>query len=419
MRKLLSIMALFVISLLTVSMVSAATSSTFGSLSESNVVVKVNDKIVNGQLTVEEGETLEIEVELNNNAGTVDAEGIRVRAELGGYEYADHVDVEDSLDDPINVKAGSTKFVDLELTVPKDLDNGENTLRVFLTDRNSASSIEKVFKLNVESPRHLVDVKDVRFTPGNTQKAGLSLLTTVVLENFGSNPEEDIEVTVAVSKLGISASEQVDEIDAEDVEDVPEMFLPIPANAAEGDYTVEVTVEYDKHEKVTKTYTLHVLANEMFAGEELVLLAVSPETQAVAAGKTATYGIALANGGVTSKAYMLETVTGDWATASLSENLVVLEPGKNKVVYVDVAVANDAAAGNHAAGVVIKSGDEVLETVSLNANVVASTESNNFSLRNGLEIALIVLVVLLVIIGLIIGFSRLKKDDEEEEQTYY
>jgi len=48
----------------------------------------------------------------------------------------------------------------------------------------------------------------------------------------------------------------------------------------------------------------------------------------------------------------------------------------------------------------------------------APAQANDFNLRNGLEIALIVLVVLLVIIGLIVGFSRLKKDDEEE-QTYY
>ena len=144
--------------------------------------------------------------------------------------------------------------------------------------------------------------------------------------------------------------------------------------------------------------------------------------QNVAAGKTATYALALTNNGVSSKAFLLEVVTGDWASASLSESLVVLEPGKNKVVYIDVAASADAAAGEHVASVALKSGSEVLETVSLRANVVegtaAAAPAKNISLRNGLEIALIVLVVLLVIIGLIIGFSRLRKDDEEE-QTYY
>ena len=35
------------------------------------------------------------------------------------------------------------------------------------------------------------------------------------------------------------------------------------------------------------------------------------------------------------------------------------------------------------------------------------------------EIALIVVVIILVIIGLIIGFNKLKKEEDEHEGTYY
>ena len=116
----------------------------------------------------------------------------------------------------------------------------------------------------------------------------------------------------------------------------------------------------------------------------------------------------------------MESVTGDWATATLSDSLVVLEPGQNKVVYVNVAVSPSATAGEHLASLIVKSGSDVLETVALKANVVASAVPvDGISLRNGLEIALIVLVVLLVVIGLIIGFSRLRKDEEGEDKTYY
>ena len=101
--------------------------------------------------------------------------------------------------------------------------------------------------------------------------------------------------------------------------------------------------------------------------------------------------------------------------------MVVLEPGKSQVVYLDLTVADDAAPGEHVASLDVKSGDEVLQTVVLKADVsgkeAAATES--VSLRNGLEIALIVLVVLLVVMGLVIGFSRLRKDDDGEDQTYY
>ena len=172
---------------------------------------------------------------------------------------------------------------------------------------------------------------------------------------------------------------------------------------------------------MTKTYTIKVLACESnicgAQSSDKLVLAVGPETQTVAAGQTATYAIALTNAGAGSKAYTLEAVTGDWATATLSESLVVLEAGKNKVVYVNVAVAPTATAGEHLVSVAVKSGSEALETMTLRANVVGAVGGDNFSLRNGLEIALIVLVVLLVIIGLIVGFSRLKRDDEEEEES--
>jgi uncharacterized membrane protein len=139
--------------------------------------------------------------------------------------------------------------------------------------------------------------------------------------------------------------------------------------------------------------------------------------QTVTAGKTATYGVALTNAGTASKAYTVQAIAGN-GNALVSEGLVVLSPGQNKVVYVSYTPAADAAAGEQLLSVSIKSGSDALETVTLKANVVAAKVADTFNLRNGLEIALIVLVVLLVIIGLIVGFSRLRKDDEEE-QTYY
>jgi len=419
-------MALFVISLLTVSMVSAASESTLGGLTMGNVVVEVNDEeVVNGALlTVEEGEQLDIEVELTvPSVSALDdsAKGIEVLARLSGYEYSDYENLEDSTH-LFNVKEGTRKTVRLQLTVPSDLENGLNTLRVFVLDRNSHEIVLN-FPLNVESARHSVEIADVSFSPSLTVKAGRSLLATVLVENVGENTEEDVKVTVAVPELGLTASEYVDEVEADDQEDVDEMFLQIPADAKTGQYTVKVTAQYDDlRETVSKTYTLSVVESE-FVKPQLksgkLVLAAGPEMQSVAAGKTATYAVALTNDGMASKAYMVEAVTGDWATASVSEKLVVLEPGKSKVVYVDVAVAEDATAGEHLASLTVKSGSEVLETVVLKADVVAAEKaSNETSLRNGLEIALVVLVVLLVLLGLVIGFSRLRKDDEGEEKYY-
>ena len=409
-------MALFVISLLTLSMVSA--------LDANDLVIKSIE--VNGHnvedgevLAVEEGETLDVEVGLLANAG---AENIEVEVEISGYEYNDQEDMEATAHID-NIQAGNTKYFDLEVTLPKKLDKDEYMLRVRVMDKNTAAITHNIL-LSIEPTRHGIDIADVALSPGETQKAGRSFLATVLLENFGDKTEKDVKVEVAIPALGVKATEYVDVVVTDnnnvDYEDVPEMFLPLPATAEAGAYDMIVTVKYDDlRETVSQTYKVNVLANELFQKSDKLVLAVGPESQTVAAGNTASYAIALTNAGSTSKAYVLDVVTGDWATATVSDTLVVLEPGKNKVVQVDVTAASNAVEGQHVASVAIMSGDEVLETIVLKANV-AGTASESFSLRNGLEIALIVLVVLLVIIGLIIGFSRLRKDDEdEEEQTYY
>ncbi|MBI2102691.1 hypothetical protein HYT55_02535 [Candidatus Woesearchaeota archaeon] len=438
MRKLLNVMAFFVISVLLVSMVSAAkvSESTLGSLTENDITVTVNDEEAEkdqfGNLilqSVEEGEKLHIEVELKMPAQVKDAAGatvdaqdaeqIEVLARLSGYEYSDYVSLED-VSHVFDLNAGTKKTVDLELTVPKDISNEENTLRVFVLDRNSEEIVLN-YVFSVESARHAVDINDVYFSPGETVKAGRALLVTPVLENYGDRDEENVVVTVEVPALGVKATEVVKKLDADERKDVPEMFLPIPASAAAGVYDVKVTAKYDKYETATKTLSITVVASEMVQSDK-VLLAVGPGSQTVAPGKTATYGIALSNEGTTTKAFTFDVATGgEWATASVSEMLVVLAPGQNKVVYVDVTPAADATVGQHAVSVAVKAGSETVQTIALQANVAGAApaaKATDFNLRNGLEIALIVLVVLLVIIGLIIGFSRLRKDDEEE-QTYY
>lgn len=417
-------MAVFIISLLTFSLVSAYVPHQDLEI----VSVKVNDEqIYNGQstqkLAVEEGQKLSIRVGLQNLANAKISD-LEVDAKISGYkESANYASLEDATT-LFDINAGVVKYVNLEVSLPNDLKNDEDySLRVRVTDQKSAPLTVDI-PLQFEAKRHGIEIADVIFAPSASVKAGRSLLTTVLLENFGEKTEKDIKVTVAIPELSVSASEFIDSLASNNIEyeDVPEMFLPIPATAVAGDYQVKVTIDFNNlKDTVIKTYTVKVLANEQFQTANKLVLAVGPETQPVTVGKTATYGVALTNAGSTSKAYMLNAVAGDWATVSMSESLVVLEAGKNKVVYVEVTPNTDATAGEHILSLSVKSGSDVLETVALKATVISDQNSSGqtFNLRNGLEIALIILVVLLVIIGLIIGFSRLKKDNNEDEKTYY
>ncbi len=389
--------------------------------------IRINGDFVNfgGEdatvLAVEEGETLEIRLNLLA-AMTADASALQdleVEAKISGYEYADRESLSDSAS--VDLVPGTTKPVSLSIELPQRLERDQYLLRLRVLDRNTEALSQDVV-LFIEPPRHGLDITDVSFSPGNTVRAGRALLATVLLQNFGNRNENDVKVMVSIPELGVSAVEYID-VDADpddlDYEDVPEMFLPIPASAAEGEYDVEVTAEFNQFDSVTETFRIRVLADALLAPpQETIVVAAGPESQTATVGSTATYALALSNTGSRSRSFVLETVAGDWATVSLSESLVVLEPGVNRVVYVDVTPTEAAAAGEHSLSVAVKSGNEVLETVTLRTTVAAPAE-RGVSLRTGLEVALIVLVVLLVIIGLIIGFSRLKKDEEEEQQQYY
>ena len=66
------------------------------------------------------------------------------------------------------------------------------------------------------------------------------------------------------------------------------------------------------------------------------------------------------------------------------------------------------------------------QTIVMKANVeakeVVAEDDGWDNVKKGLEIAFVVLVALLVLLGLIIGFGKLRSNDEDDEdaaQTYY
>lgn len=417
MRKLLSILAFIVVSLLAVSMVSAV-----GVLPVAIEQLKINGEVVlSGENPYfEKGKTLDIKVKVRSTLVNGTSQDVRVAAEIDGYEYSDHESLEDST--PVfDLEAGDTRWVDLSIQLPQKLEKDLYLLRVRVTDRNS-NEVSQTYNLKINPGKHALEVKDVIFSPGTTLKIGQSLLATVLVNNLGSKPERNVKVTLDIPQLGVSASGYIDQINSGNKKTSEELFVKLPRCAAAGDYKAKVTVQYREYETATKEYDLHLLENEQCtvpaAGQNKLVIMVGLDSQNVVANQQAAYPIALTNAGTASKTYLLELTAGDWATSQVSENLVVLEAGKTKVVYAYLTAKTTAAAGEKIATLNVKADNNVLQTLYLKANVVP--QESSFNLRNGIEIALVILVVILVIIGLVIGFTRLKKDESnEEDKTYY
>ncbi|MFC1768583.1 hypothetical protein ACFLZX_02365 [Nanoarchaeota archaeon] len=382
---------------------------------------------------LEKGDEFEVKVHLSS---TIDAENVQVTAELRGYDHDDRVE---DITDVFDMKENVTYVKKLTLKFPERLDQDRYKLRIQVQDRDSPT-FEQTYELEIDTPRHLLSIKDIIFSPENRVVAGRALLTTVRLENRGEKDEEGIKIKVAIPSLGISASDYIDELEKEGDDDdetsSEEIYLRIPVCAETGEYTVTIDVTYDEgDETISTSRQITVEESESCpTGDgdgdgdtkpqsKKTTIVIGPESLDINPGQEVIYQIALTNGGSSARTYTVAVDGASWANFRVSpSNVIVLEPGQSSAAYIFAQANEDAPAGENSFAVTVTSGDEVLKQVALKSNIAAPEETAWDKVKDGLEIGLIILVVLLVILGLIIGFNKLKGDEEgeeEESKTYY
>jgi len=377
---------------------------------------------------LDRGDEFEVKIHLTSD---VDFKNVQVEAEMRGYDHDDRVE---DITDVFDMKAGVTYVKKLTLKFAERLDQDRYKLRVQIEDRDS-NTVEETYELEIETKRHLLTIKDIVFSPEDTVKAGRALLTTVRVANDGQEDEEGVKIKVSIPALGISASDYIDELEAEGKDDdektSEELYMRIPDCSEPGDYKVRVEVIYDDgDEKITKETIISVREGDFCETEAAkekpkTIITVGVESQDLTQGQGgAVYPLTITNMGTTTKSYTVGVEGVDsFGTSRVSpSNFVVLGAGETKAVYVYVSAKEDAPVGQNMFAVTVSSGGEVLQQITLKANVLAKTAAGWDKVKRALEVGLVVLVILLVILGLIIGFSKLKGKEETEEtesQTYY
>ena len=371
-------------------------------------------------LDLERGNTFEVRIEVTSTVNVSDAQ---IEASLAGIHNENVEDTTGTFD----LEAGVTYVKRLTLELPDRMDQDTYNLRVRLEDRGDGQA-QSEYDLKIDTARNYLTIKDVVLSPGDEVKQGRALLVTVRVKNLGEKDEEGVKITFSVPSLGLSASDYIDEIESDDSMTSEELYVKVPNCADVGSYTYEVEVEYDDgDESTTETGTVYVTEGDVcdLSGDAAptTLVTVGPATQDVAQGASAIYPVTLSNSGSEAKSYTVSVDgTAEWATSSLDPaSSVVLQSGESKAVYVYVSANEDAAVGEHMFTLSITSGTETLKQVALKANVL---EDGKGDFKRGLEVALIVLVILLVVLGLIVGFNKLRGEDEDDDdessgETYY
>ncbi len=411
-NKILKSIAILAMLLLSALAVSAATVPvTIDSVSIDGDVILPD---ATNRLSIERGEDIDVKVIIT---ATADTDNVEISAFLSGYEKGKLSDSTKVFD----VEANTIYKKTLKLELSERLDQDNYKLRILISDRDD-ETLEQNYNLKIDTARHSMNIKDVIFSPENEVKAGRALLTTVKLKNMGEKDEDDVKVTVSIPELSVSASDYLDEIEADDTKTSEEIYIRMPNCAATGEYTVTVKVTYDdEDESVSEDYTINVVADEdICAGTGKTVLTIGPESQEVEKKQSAIYALTITNEGALARTYTI-TVNGldDWATAEISpSNAIVVDAKKTEAAYVYVTIDKSASAGDHMFSVTVASSGETLQQIPLTATVAGKDAG---SVKKVLEISLIVLVVLLVVLGLIIGLKKTKSEEEPEEpgQTYY
>ncbi|MBS3095207.1 hypothetical protein J4231_00860 [Candidatus Woesearchaeota archaeon] len=404
--------------------------------------VEVDDMVAvqsGDSIFVERGQDSTVEVYLKGNGSS---DNVKVKVYIGGYEYDDV----EAVSEIFEVEPGVSYRKVLSLSIPEDLEASDDyTLRVKVYDDDD--EIENNYILRIKEARHDVEIQDVIIKPDTRIDAGRPLFVTVRAENLGAKKEEDIKVTVSIPELGISARDYIDELaadedsdndeDNEDEEDSMssnEILLRIPEDAKTGSYELLVKVEYNRgHSVVTKKEIVSVNGVDSTkepaepAKKAETVVSVDSTSKTVVQDSEVGYKVMLANLGSEQVLYSVE-VAGEqlFADSRVEPSFVTVQPDKTGEFAVYLKAKPDASEGKHSFTVRVKSGNEVLQELSLSADVskksVVSTDSLfSGDVKQAVLIGLVVLVVVLIIVGLVIAFSR-KNGDEPgagEGQSYY
>ncbi|MBN2420766.1 hypothetical protein JXB27_00645 [Candidatus Woesearchaeota archaeon] len=428
------------IALLLVSMLSVMTnvSAAYDSLGVSIVDVKVNgDSLSSNQVTktqFERDSELDVKVQLQTDAST-SAEDVEVTVFLTGSK-----DKISETTKSFDVVPNTIYTKTVTLDVPQRMVDREYQLRVVIASPNS-ETLDFEYPLLIDAVENSIAIKEVTFSPNDKVMAGRALTATVRMKNYGMVDEDDVKVKVSIPELGVEEVDYINEVEKDETVSSEEMLLRIPATAKAGTYDVDVTVYYDDYDEDTKaSYQITVVSNEAVqsvsqetsTGSQLsgkIVITLGPQAQTVARGESGVvYPLTISNGENTAKTFTLvASGTSDWGTIKMSpSNVIVLNPGETKQVYVYLAVAENAALGEHVFSVDVKSGNNVVQQVPLKADVLESSASSWDGVKKALQVGVIILVILILVLAVVIAYQKKFKgsdakvvEDEQIAQTYY
>ncbi|MEM4755774.1 MAG: hypothetical protein QW594_01435 [Candidatus Woesearchaeota archaeon] len=372
---------------------------------------------------------------------------VQVEAVIRGYDQEDLIqDITDAFD----AMPGRTYTKDLSLRLPVRMEPGTYKLRIRIENADGDGVIAN-YQLEVAGESHAIWVRDIMLNPP-TVEAGRAMLATVRIQNVGNkNQKNGIKIELSIPQLNLGpVVDYIDELNREETTTSEELFLRIPECTPAGDYDVKVKVTYKNGDKETVASKKLTVTKSPTCGQtgsggsgsgttpaqpEIALSSALMSQKVLAGGKGSIYPITIANNGGSAKTFTITPVVGDWGAALVSpSNVLIVEPGQAKTVYVYVTAKPTALVGPSMFAVSIGADGKIIQEMTLLADIytdgtVVQKPSQTTDLATVLQYVLIAILVLLVIFGVLIAFkkftasdehsSKKKKDEEDEDEEQY
>ncbi|MBI4447400.1 hypothetical protein HY643_00315 [Candidatus Woesearchaeota archaeon] len=417
--------------------------------------VKVDGIEVNGDRAhLEIGQNVDVEVFAKGNSS--EPRDVNIRVWVGGYEYGDLEAVSDLFD----IEQGVMYREKLTLSVPDDLEAGDNNYTLHIEIYDSEDKVEKTFALYVEETRHLLKILDVKLDPKISVDAGKKISAIVRVKNVGAKKEEDIKVVFKIPDLGIVDHTFINELvneesnaDEENSASTEKIYLDIPEDTPTGEYNAVVEVIYDNGHEVAKEIS-KILVNGKSEEEkklrESTKIEVEDPSKKIEQGQEGVFKISLANDGTEAQLYEIKVVGAKlWAEEiRIEQAFMRLEPKDEKAAYIYIKIKEDAKIGDQSFFVKILTDQTLIREIPLVAEIQpkktetevakeAAKEETETSdgitgnaIRTGesdfswLKAGFLILILFLVIGGGMLLVRRLKESDEhplepQEGKTYY
>jgi hypothetical protein len=364
---------------------------------------------LDNDVSVIAGETMAIKVYFR---ALEDASDVRIEAELEGekIDVSDKTTRFDVEDDYLYKKT-------LSIKIPSEL-RDEVSDKFFLTVKvwNSDHQSETEMEILIQRPTY--SAKVMAITTDQEVKSGNTLPVDVVIRNVGYNELEDLYVKISIPELGIEKTAYFGDVVAQecyeegycngDNDDVIKgrFYLKIPYDAQAGTYELVVNV---KNYDLDKSESVKIKIENDFSGSNVIANELS---KSFATNVDAEYFLILTNPTDSLKVYRIVPKTISGLSISVDANVVAVPAGSSRTVKI---IARAESQGTYNFDVNVFSGEKLVSTTTLNANVSGTSYTSPVAVLT--IILAIIFLVLLVILIVLLG----KKPEKTEEfgESYY